>query len=76
MNAYSNAPVPAADRAEVTRLYAEAKRNGTRVDGVKIHDLLVSCYVGTGEGGGPEAVHETKISNGACRCGYYRPRHH
>ena len=40
-------------------------------EGRKIHDLLVSCYTGTGEDGRPEDVHERRLSDGSCRCGYY-----
>lgn len=42
--------------------------------GNAIHDLSVSCYTGTGEDGRPEDVHETRISDGACRCGYNKSR--
>lgn len=41
-------------------------------NGVKIHDLSVSCYTAEcGEDGRPEDVHERKISDGTCRCGYH-----
>lgn len=74
MNMRLDSHATAAERAEVDRLYADAKITGQRVDGVKIHDLLVSCYVADGEDGRPEEVHESKISDGSCRCGYYKPR--
>lgn len=61
------ASVPASDRAAADKL-------DPITDGNKIHDLLVSCYVGTGEDGRPEQVHERRLSDGSCRCGYYRLR--
>ena len=67
MSTYLDFHASAAERAEADTL-------NPITDGVKIHDLIVSCYTGTGEDGRPEDVHERKISNGACRCGYYRPR--
>lgn len=59
-----------AERAEADRL----AKIDAMANGVKIHDLSVSCYTGTGEDGRPEDVHERRMSNGGCRCGYYRPR--
>lgn len=58
-----------AERAEADRL--------SKIDilgnGNKIHDLIVSCYTAEhGEDGRPEDVHERKISDGTCRCGYHR----
>jgi hypothetical protein len=44
-------------------------------NGNAIHDLSVSCYTALqGEDGRPEDVHERKLSDGTCRCGYYSLR--
>lgn len=44
-------------------------------NGNAIHDLSVSCYTAlSGEDGRPEDVHERKLSDGTCRCGYYALR--
>jgi len=71
MNINLNARPTAADREEVKRLREEAHRSGKSADGWKIHDLLVSCYVSSGEDGRPEEVHEQRMSDRSCRCGKY-----
>lgn len=58
------------ERQEADRL---AKEN-VITNGPRIHDLSVSCYTGTGEDGRPEDVHETRMSDGACRCGAHKAR--
>lgn len=42
-------------------------------DGWAAHDERVSCYMGRGEGGRSEAVHERR-SDGSCACGSYKTR--
>lgn len=70
MSAYLDHHATATERAEADRL--------AKIDILKygnaIHDLDVSCYTGTGEDGRPEDVHETRLSDGACRCGYNKSR--
>lgn len=55
-----------AERAEADRL----SKIDIIANGPRIHDLSVSCYTGTGEDGRAEDVHERRMSDGACRCGY------
>lgn len=59
-----------AERREADRL----SKIDAMANGVKIHDLSVSCYTSTGEDGRPEDVHERRMSDGSCRCGYLAPR--
>lgn len=70
MSAYLDSHATDGERREADRLAA--------LDVIKygpaIHDLSVSCYTGTGEDGRPEDVHETRMSDGACRCGRNKSR--
>lgn len=70
MSAYLDFHGTATERKEADRL--------AKIDCLKygnaIHDLSVSCYTGTGEDGRPEDVHERRLSDGACRCGYNKSR--
>jgi hypothetical protein len=59
-----------AERAEADRLAKEDVIG----NGNAIHDLDVSCYEARGEGGKWEEVHEQRLSDRSCRCGYYQPR--
>lgn len=70
MNLTLDAHATPAERQEADRLAKE----DVIANGTKIHDLDVSCYVGTGEDGRPEEVHERRISDRSCRCGYNQPR--
>jgi len=61
----------AGERREADRL----SKIGMLKYGNAIHDLIVSCYTAAhGEDGRPEDVHETRLSDGACRCGYNKSR--
>lgn len=61
----------AAEKAEADRLAAEDVMG----NGALIHDLMVSCYTAAqGENGRPEDVHEQRLSDRSCRCGYNKPR--
>jgi len=70
MNLNLDAHATPAERAEADRL---AKENVIE-NGWAIHDLMISCYVASGEDGRPEEVHERRGSDGSCRCGYHKPR--
>ena len=65
MTAYLSSNPTAEDHANYARFVAEGNSHAA-------HDAIVSCYTGTGEDGRPEDVHELKISDGTCRCGYRR----
>jgi len=70
MNLNLDAHATPAERQEANRLAKE----DVIANGVKIHDLSVSCYVANGEDGRPEEVHERRMSDRSCRCGYNQPR--
>jgi hypothetical protein len=70
MNLNLDAHATPAERQEADRLQAE----DVIANGVKIHDLIVSCYVADGEDGRPEEVHERRMSDRSCRCGYNKPK--
>lgn len=70
MSAYLDFHATAGERKEADRL----SKLGILAYGNAIHDLIVSCYTGTGEDGRPEDVHEQRLSDGACRCGYNKSR--
>jgi hypothetical protein len=59
-----------AERAEADRLL----KIDFQAHGDAIQALTVSCYVATGEDGRPEEVHEIRVSDGSCRCGYNKAR--
>lgn len=59
-----------AERAEADRL----AREDVIANGPAIHDLGVSCYEARGEDRRWEEVHERRMADGSCRCGYYKPR--
>lgn len=66
-----NVHATAAEKAEADRLSAE----DVIANGARIYDLSVSCYTAAhGEDGRPEDVHERRLSDGSCRCGYHKPR--